>query len=98
MSSGLFNPYAPNTSMPEINGNERGKKRQYNQRIVEVEHGSFTPVVFSAYGGCGERDSSFPVTFGREDCLKEEFGTLYSDELAKDYMDYIDLVMQSQIP
>jgi hypothetical protein len=43
--------------MPEINGNERGKKRQYNQRIVEVEHGSFTPVVFSAYGGCGERDS-----------------------------------------
>ena len=30
-----------------------------------------------------ERDSSYPVTFGRKDCLKEEFGTLYSDELAK---------------
>jgi hypothetical protein len=38
---------------------------------------------FQRVWGLWERDSSFPVTFGRDDCLKEEFGTLYSDELAK---------------
>ena len=27
------------------------KKRHYNQRIVEIKHSSFTPLVFSAYGG-----------------------------------------------
>ena len=27
------------------------KKRQYNQQIIEVEHGSFSPLVFSP---CGE--------------------------------------------
>ena len=26
------------------------KKRQYNQRIIEVEHGSLSPLVFSPYG------------------------------------------------
>ena len=27
------------------------EKRHYNQRIVEIKHSSFTPLVFSAYGG-----------------------------------------------
>ena len=30
---------------------------KYNQRIIEVEHGSFSPLVFSLYGGtCREAD------------------------------------------
>ena len=29
------------------------KKRAYEQRVREVEHGSFTPLVFSAAGGMG---------------------------------------------
>ena len=29
----------------------RAMKRHYNQRIIEVEHGSFSPLVFSPYGG-----------------------------------------------
>ena len=28
-------------------------RRAYNQRVVEVEHGSFTPLVLSATGGIG---------------------------------------------
>ena len=32
---------------------EREKKRKYNERVIQVEHGSFTPLVFSAFGGCG---------------------------------------------
>ncbi|KAG1651052.1 NFU1 iron-sulfur cluster scaffold, mitochondrial [Nymphon striatum] len=31
--------------------NEDEKKRQYSQRVIEVENGTFTPLVFSATGG-----------------------------------------------
>ena len=33
--------------------NEKEKKRHYNDRVQQVEHGSFTPLVFSATGGMG---------------------------------------------
>ena len=33
---------------------EREKKRKYNERILEIEHASFTPMVFSTLGGCGK--------------------------------------------
>ena len=39
--------------------NEREKKRSYNQRVIEVEHGSFTPLVFAATGGCGRECRKF---------------------------------------
>ena len=32
---------------------EADKKREYSERINSVEHGSFTPLVFSACGGMG---------------------------------------------
>ena len=30
---------------------ENEKKREYNERIMQIEHGSFTPLVFSIHGG-----------------------------------------------
>ena len=33
---------------------EGEKKREYGERIREVEHGSFTPLVFTASGGMGQ--------------------------------------------
>ena len=33
---------------------EREERRSYEHRIREVEHGSFTPLVFSATGGMGK--------------------------------------------
>jgi len=30
---------------------EQEKRRGYNQRVIEIEQGSFTPLVFSIYGG-----------------------------------------------
>ena len=39
--------------------NEKEKKRQYNERVLEVEHGSFTPLVFSSNGGMGRECSTF---------------------------------------
>ena len=39
--------------------NEREKKRQYNERILEVEHGYFTPLVMTALGDMGREASKF---------------------------------------
>ena len=32
---------------------EREKKRTYNERIIRIEKGSFTPIVLSTFGGMG---------------------------------------------
>ena len=32
---------------------EQGKRRSYEKHILEVEHGTFTPLVLSSSGGCG---------------------------------------------
>ena len=39
--------------------NEFEKKRQYNEQILEVEHGSFTPLVMRALSGMGRDASKF---------------------------------------
>ena len=38
---------------------ERKKARQYNDRIVNVEHGSFTPLIFSTHGDYSQLTSRF---------------------------------------
>ena len=38
---------------------EQAKKREYGQRIREVEHGVFTPLVFSSTGGMGREAATF---------------------------------------
>ena len=38
---------------------EQEKKRQYNRRIMNVEHGTFTPLVFSVCGAMGTECSAF---------------------------------------
>ena len=32
---------------------EKEKKRMYNERVIQVEKGSFTPIVMSTFGGMG---------------------------------------------
>ena len=39
--------------------NEKEKKRHYNERIIQLEHGTFTPLVFSATGGLGRGCEKF---------------------------------------
>ena len=39
--------------------NERVEKRTYDQRVLEVDHGSFTPLVFSATGGMSRETTKF---------------------------------------
>ena len=53
----VFNPYAPSNCKSTMESvyrrHEREKRRCYERRILEVEHSSFTPLVFSAVGGMG---------------------------------------------
>ncbi|XP_028417275.1 uncharacterized protein LOC114541674 [Dendronephthya gigantea] len=75
----VFNPYASThrrqTLSSSCKANEREKKRHYNQRIVEVEHGSFTPVVFSAFGGCGRETQHFLSFLGAKLADKKNHST-----------------------
>lgn len=51
----VFNPlarsYSGQTLKASHRSNESGKKRLYNERIINVEHGTLTPLVFTCFGG-----------------------------------------------
>ena len=53
----VFNPYARSNQRSTLaatyRSHENSKKRAYDQRIREVEHGTFAPLVFSCTGGMG---------------------------------------------
>ena len=74
----VFNPYAKTHLNKNLKAaftrNEREKKRQYNQRCIQVEHASFTPLVFSAYGGCSRETHHFLNTFSEQ--LSDKKGIL----------------------
>jgi hypothetical protein len=59
----VFNPFAKSHLNQKLNttftSNENEKKRQYNRRVIEVEHGTFTPLVFTPYGGSGREAERF---------------------------------------
>ena len=52
----VFNPGAPSNHpfKPAYRRHEREKRCQYEQRVHEVEHGHFTPLVFTTTGGMGD--------------------------------------------
>ena len=39
--------------------NEQEKKRAYNERVLQIEHGTFTPLFFSIYGSMGRECRTF---------------------------------------
>ncbi len=59
----VFNPHAPSNKHNSLKASyikhEREKKRSYEQRIREIEHSSFTPLVLSATGGLGREATIF---------------------------------------
>ena len=59
----VFHPNAPSYRLPSAYRlHERQKQRSYDQRVHEIEHGSFTPLVFTTSGGMGKCAS---VTYKR---------------------------------
>ena len=59
----VFNPHAPSNKNTSLSAcykrHERCKKRAYEQRIREIEHSSFTPLVMSATGGLAGEANTF---------------------------------------
>ena len=53
----VFNSHAPYTNIS--NCYRKHKKRAYEQRIRDVEHASFTPLVFSATAGMAKQSTTF---------------------------------------
>lgn len=52
-----FNPYVPSNCKSSLSSvykrHESEKRIAYQQHVIEVEHGSFTALAFSADGGMG---------------------------------------------
>ena len=56
----VFNPHAPsNRSTNCYRKHELEKKQKYEQRVREVEHASFTPLILSATGGMANQATVF---------------------------------------
>ena len=56
----VFNSHAPSNRHSNCyRKREQEKKRQYEQRVREVEHASFTPLVMSATGGMANQATIF---------------------------------------
>ena len=56
----VFNPHASSNRHPRCYRKHKlEKKRHYEQRVREVEHASFTPLVLSATGGMANEATVF---------------------------------------
>jgi len=59
----VFDPYAKRYMKQSLKQcyvtNEKEKKNHYNKRILEIDQGSFTPLVFNALGGMGNESKTF---------------------------------------
>ena len=59
----VFNPCARSNQQASLSSvyrrHEQEKRRQYEQRVREVEHSTFTPLVMSTTGGMGRAASTF---------------------------------------
>ena len=59
----FFNPFAKTHLKSELQQNfetiKKEEKRAYNHPILQLEHGSFSPLVFSVYGGSGRARMRF---------------------------------------
>ena len=52
--------------------NEKEEERQYNERVLEIDHGSFTPFVFPIYGGMGRKSRAFYNRLAKKIAEKRE--------------------------
>ena len=52
-------PAPSNRSGDAYRRHEQAKKREYGQRVREIERGVFTPLVLSTWGGMGKEAATF---------------------------------------
>jgi len=56
------------------------KKREYGDRVRSVEHGSFTPLVFSTFSGLGRKETVFYSCLA--DLISKKHSTPYTKILS----------------
>ena len=67
-----------NTSPNQLYINhEKKKKREYNNRVLQIEKGSFTPLIFSTTGGMGPEATKFHKRVA--ELISAKRGERYSD-------------------
>ena len=80
----VFHPNAQSYRHSSISSlywrHELTKKREYGDRIREVENGSFTPLVFATTGGMGREATLFYKRLA--DQISEKRNTTYSKTMA----------------
>jgi len=80
----VFHPNAQSYRHSSISSlyrcHELAKKREYGDRIREVENGSFTPLVFATTGGMGWEATLFYKRLA--DQISEKRNTIYSKTMA----------------
>ena len=66
----VFHPQAQSNASKTIptmySSHEQEKKRKYNDRVLNIEKGTFTPLVFSTSGGAGYEASTFMKTIAQK--------------------------------
>ena len=80
----VFNPHATSNRQSSLAATYRKhkgiKKRAYEQRIREVEHSTFTPLVMSATGGLAAEATTFYKRLAA--CLADKWEKSYSSTMA----------------
>ena len=76
----VFNPIAKRYVNQDISKtyevNKKEKKKSYNERILQIEQGSFTPLAMSATGGMGRECKKFYARLA--EMIGYKRGTSYS--------------------
>ena len=75
VTNGTCKSQANKSTATIFEAHEAMKKREYLQRIVEVENGLFTPLIFGTNGGVGSECSKFISTLATK--LSEKNGEEY---------------------
>ncbi len=60
-----------NSVAKTLDYHEREKKRKYNARIMTQEHGTFTPLIFTALGTTGKECDKFLKTLSEKIAIKD---------------------------
>ncbi len=79
----VFNPHAPSNRKTSLqscyNRHEREKKNQYERRVLEIEHSSFTPLIFAATGAMSKSTNTFYKRLAS--MLSQKWNNSYSESL-----------------
>ena len=83
----VFNPFAPSHTQTSLQKAfediEKTKKRHYNQRVIQVEHGTFTPLFYTLRRG-RKGSRPLPEISGRTTCCQTRCPYFCNDQLGQD--------------